>query len=326
MLPKTPTLPERRPRKTRLSRCETFRQALYEPGLTLLMEAHNGLSARIVEETGFRGIWASGLSISASCGVRDCNEISWTQVMEIVECMTDVTQIPILVDADTGYGNFNNFRRLVYKLAMRNVAAVCIEDKTFPKANSFRGENQPLISIEEFCGKLQAGKDQATVNGLCIVARTEALVSGLGMSEALDRASAYQEAGADAILVHSKEKTADQVLAFARRWDGHCPLVVVPTTYSQTPLDELEKAGIAMAICANHNLRASIRAMREISRQILQERSLGSVESQITPLADVFRLTRTEELEAAERMYTRQPRKVPAFRRHQESRVLVERS
>ena len=109
------------------------------------MEAHNGLSARIVEEAGFRGIWASGLSISAALGVRDNNEASWTQVLEVVEFMSDATHIPILLDADTGYGNFNNMRRLVKKLEQRGVAAVCIEDKLFPKTNSFiNSERQPL--------------------------------------------------------------------------------------------------------------------------------------------------------------------------------------
>ena len=120
------------------------------------MEAHNGLSARIVEEAGFRGIWASGLSISAALGVRDNNEASWTQVLEVVEFMSDATDIPILLDGDTGYGNFNNMRRLVRKLEQRGVAAVCIEDKLFPKTNSFIGGGQ--AATREYRGV--RGKDQ----------------------------------------------------------------------------------------------------------------------------------------------------------------------
>src|SRR4026209_76310 len=137
-----------------------FRRLLKSNRLEFLMEAHNGLSARIVEETGFRGIWASGLSISAALGVRDNNEASWTQVLEVVEFMSDATRIPILLDGDTGYGNFNNMRRLVKKLEQRDVAAVCIEDKLFPKTNSFiGGENQPLADVDEFSGKIKAAKD-----------------------------------------------------------------------------------------------------------------------------------------------------------------------
>jgi phosphoenolpyruvate phosphomutase len=107
--------------------------------LEFMMEAHNGLSARIVREAGFKGIWASGLAISAQFGVRDNNEASWTQVVDNLEFMADASDLPILLDGDTGYGNFNNVRRLVRKLEQRGIAGVCIEDKIFPKTNSFIG-------------------------------------------------------------------------------------------------------------------------------------------------------------------------------------------
>src|SRR5437763_7477515 len=105
--------------------------------LEFVMEAHNGLAARIVEEAGFKGIWGSGLSVSAALGVRDNNEASWTQVLEVLEFMADASELPILLDGDTGYGNFNNVRRLVRKLEQRGIAGVCLEDKLFPKTNSF---------------------------------------------------------------------------------------------------------------------------------------------------------------------------------------------
>src|SRR5512134_2829815 len=105
-----------------------FKSMLYSNQLEFIMEAYNGLSARIVEEAGFKGIWGSGLSISASLGVRDNNEASWTQVLDVVEFMSDATNIPILLDGDTGFGDFNNARRLVQKLGQRGCAAVCIED------------------------------------------------------------------------------------------------------------------------------------------------------------------------------------------------------
>ena len=165
------------------------------------MEAHNALSARIVEEAGFRGIWASGLSISAALGVRDNNEASWTQVLEVVEFMSDATHIPILLDGDTGYGNFNNMRRLVKKLEQRGVAAVCIEDKLFPKTNSFIGsERQPLATIDEFTGKIKAVKDAQRDPNFCLVARLEGFIAGWGIDEMLRRAEAYYLAGADALL------------------------------------------------------------------------------------------------------------------------------
>ena len=155
------------PVKSEAKKTTQFRELLRSGRLEFLMEAHNGLSARIVEEAGFRGIWASGLSISAALGVRDNNEASWTQVLEVVEFMSDATRIPILLDADTGYGNFNNMRRLVTKLEQRGVAAVCIEDKLFPKTNSFiNSERQPLAELDEFVGKIKAVKDGAERSGL----------------------------------------------------------------------------------------------------------------------------------------------------------------
>ena len=166
--------------------------------LEFLMEAHNGLSATIVQDTGFKGIWASGLSISASLGVRDNNEASWTQVLDVVEFMSDATDIPILLDGDTGYGNFNNVRRLVTKLEQRQIAGLCIEDKCFPKSNSFiNSDMQPLEDIDVFCGKIKAAKDTQRDDDFVVVARTETFVAGFDMHEAIRRADAYRQAGAD---------------------------------------------------------------------------------------------------------------------------------
>jgi len=267
------------------------------------MEAHGGLSAKIVEETGFPGIWASGLSISASLGLRDSNEASWTQVLEVLEFMAESTALPILVDGDTGYGNFNNVRRLVRKLCERRIAGVCIEDKLFPKTNSFIGERQPLADMEEFCGRIKAGKDSQSDDDFVIVARTEALISGHGLDQALLRAEAYHSAGADAILIHSKQKTASEILAFAKNWQNRCPLIIVPTTYHSAPTSLFRQAGISTVIWANHNLRAAISAMRETSRQIWKDESVREVEGRVASVQEIFRLVGNAELEAAERRY-----------------------
>ena len=197
-----------------------LKNLLHSQKLEFLMEAHNGLSAKIVEEAGFKGIWASGLSISASMGVRDNNEASWTQVLDILEFMSDATTIPILVDGDTGYGNFNNARRLVKKLEQLDIAGVCIEDKLFPKTNSFiNGEAQPLASIEEFCGKIKAMKDSQMDDDFMVVARVEAFIAGWGLEEALTRAEAYRQAGADAVLIHSKKSDFKEIEAFMKEWN-----------------------------------------------------------------------------------------------------------
>jgi len=290
-----------------------FRQLLQVNRLEFLMEAHNGLSATIIEEAGFKGIWASGLSISAALGVRDNNEASWTQVLEVVEFMSDATSIPILLDGDTGFGNFNNARRLVQKLEQRGCAAVCIEDKLFPKTNSFiDSEKQALADMDEFAGKIKSMKDAQSDPDFCVVARLEAFIAGWGLDEMLRRGEAYRAAGADALLIHSKKKTPDQVLSFAKAWGNQCPLIVVPTTYYSTPVEVFEQAGFRLVIWANHNCRAAITAMQRVTRTIFQERTLVSVEDKIAPVKEVFRLQRADELAAAEERYL--PRKAETIR------------
>lgn len=281
-----------------------FKHLLRSDQAEFLLEAHDGLSAKIVQEAGFKGIWGSGLSISAALGVRDNNEASWTQVLEMLEFMSDATSIPILLDADTGYGNFNNVRRLVNKLEQREVAAMCIEDKLFPKTNSFiDGEQQPLAEIDEFVGKIKAAKDTQQDPDFSVVARVEALIAGWGLSEALKRAEAYHRAGADAILMHSKISSADQILSFMEAWQDTCPVVIVPTMYYKTPTQVFEEAGVSVVIWANHMLRASIKAMQQIAAQIYSEKSLSSIEDQVVPVKEIFRLQNASELKEAEKRY-----------------------
>ena len=272
--------------------------------LSFIMEAHNGLSAKIVEEAGFEGIWGSGLSISAALGVRDNNEASWTQILEVVEFMADATKIPILLDGDTGYGNFNNMMRLVKKLEQRGVAGVCIEDKIFPKTNSFlRGEQQPLANIDEFAGKIKAGLDARTDEDFCIVARVEAFIAGWGLKEALKRAEAYRQAGATAILMHSKQANPDEVFSFMKEWGDRCPVVIVPTKYYSTPTDDFRKNGVSMAIWANHLMRASVKMMQDTAQDIFTKESLIDVEDKVVPVKEVFRLQNDKELAEAEKLY-----------------------
>lgn len=281
-----------------------FRNLLQSDQLEFILEAHNGLSARIVEEAGFKGIWGSGLAISAALGVRDNNEASWTQVLEVLEFMSDATTIPIMLDADTGYGNFNNARRLVKKLEQRHIAAMCIEDKLFPKTNSFiDGEAQPLAEIDEFCGKIKAVKDTQEDPDFCLVARVEAFIAGWGLNEALKRAEAYHRAGADAILMHSKISSADEILVFMKEWKDTSPVVIVPTMYYETPTNIFQEAGVSLVIWANHLLRASIKAMQESAAAIYKDRSLMGVEREIVSVKEIFRLQNAAELKEAEKIY-----------------------
>ena len=290
--------------KPNVKKTTQLRTLLHSPHTEILLEAHNGASAIIAEQSGADGIWGSGLAVSMQYGVRDNNEVSWTQVVDMLEFMSDVTQIPILMDGDTGYGNFNNVRRLIKKLEQRYIAGVCIEDKEFPKTNSFiQGNRQPLADIDEFCGKIMAGKDTQQDEDFCIVARVEALIAGWDMSEALRRAERYHQAGADAILIHSKASQAHEVLEFAREWAGRSPLVIVPTTYYSTPIEVFEKAGISLVIWANHLIRSCISSMRRTAESIVTHRSSKDVEESIAAVKELFSLQGMDELAVAEERY-----------------------
>ena len=286
------------------SKPRQLRDLLTSNSLEFILEAHNGISARIVEEAGFKGVWASGLALSAQFGVRDNNEASWTQVVDMLEFMSDATSIPILLDGDTGYGNFNNMRRLVHKLEQRDIGGVCIEDKLFPKTNSFiAGEKQELADVNEFCGKIAAGKDSQTDDDFCIVARVEALIAGWDVGEALRRAEAYRQAGADAILIHSKLSKPDEILAFAEEWAARAPLVIVPTKYYSTPAEVFRKANISLVIWANHMIRSAVEAMQFTAARIFETEGLIESEDKIASVNEIFRLQGADELAAAEQRY-----------------------
>ena len=281
-----------------------FKKLLLSAQLEFICEAHNGVSAKIVQEAGFRGIWASGLSISAQFGVRDNNEASWTQVLENLEFMSDATTIPILLDGDTGYGNFNNMQRLVRKLEQRHIAAVCIEDKLFPKTNSFiKGSAQPLADMQEFCGKIKAGKDAQTHPDFSIIARVEAFICGWGLAEALRRAEAYRQAGADGILIHSALSVPDEILSFKQEWGNRCPVIIVPTKYYATPTEVFRQHGFSMVIWANHMLRAAVAAMQKTARTLKEHEHLLSIEDKVAPISEIFRLQNASELQEAEDRY-----------------------
>ncbi len=290
--------------KKLIKKTTLLKELILSDSTEFLMEAHNGLSAIIAEKAGFKGLWASGLSMSAALGVRDANEASWTQILQVCEFMSDATSIPILVDADTGYGNFNNARRLIKKLEQIEIAGCCIEDKLFPKKNSFiDGKKQQLEDIDTFCGKIKAIKDSQRDDNFITIARTEAFIAGHGLKAALSRAEAYRQAGADAILVHSKIATAKEITEFMQEWANRHPVVIVPTKYFSTPTELFRKLKINLVIWANHNCRAAITAMEKACQTIYQDQSLHNIENQICSVKEVFNLQNINELQDAEQTY-----------------------
>jgi phosphoenolpyruvate phosphomutase len=280
-----------------------LRALFRERDLFFLMEAHDGLSARIADSAGFPAIWASGLSISTAMGLRDSNEASWSQVLAVVAMIVEASSVPVVVDGDTGYGDFNSARRFARQASTVGAAAVCFEDKLFPKMNSFVGDGHHLADIDEFCGKLRASREAVADPDFCLIARTEALIAGEPMAEALTRAQAYAEAGADAIFIHSRRKTAVEIEEFASGWGDRLPLVIAPTTYADTPVVEFRRLGIAGVIWANQNMRAAFAAMRSVCTELREREGVHLVEKRLASLAEVFELMRYDELAEDERRF-----------------------
>lgn len=286
-----------------MNKARQLRELFARPGVVRLVGAHDGLSAKLVEEQGFEAIWASGLEISASYAVPDANILTMTQYLERACEMNDATRIPVVADCDTGYGNSTNAIHMVRKYEAAGIAAVCIEDKLFPKVNSFVHGRQELAPIEEFVGKIMACKHAQRDPDFMVIARVEALIAGCGEDEALRRARAYADAGADAILIHSRAKTPDEIRSFGRRWDGRAPLVVVPTTYPQLALHEMPELGIKMVIYANHGLRAGITAVQQVLRRLAETGDLAAVDREVVAVDEVFRLQQIAEMRESERKF-----------------------
>jgi phosphoenolpyruvate phosphomutase len=272
-----------------------------------LMSAHNPLSARLAEEAGFDGIWASGFELSAAYGVPDASLLSLTQHLDMTRAIIEQVSTPLVADIDTGYGNAINVLHVVAAYAAAGSAAIVMEDKLFPKDTSLLvGGRQELVRIEEFQGKIAAAREAGKAHELIVIARTEALIADLGLDEALKRGMAYAEAGADLLLVHSKKKTPDEIVAFTEAWRGPIPLTIVPTTYPDLTEAKIRALGkIKIVIYANHAIRAAVGAMRATFAQIRRDGGIHHVDKQIASVEDIFDLQRVSAMKAAEKKYLR---------------------
>ncbi|MBI3492923.1 MAG: isocitrate lyase/phosphoenolpyruvate mutase family protein [Acidobacteria bacterium] len=285
------------------SKAAALRRLLAKPGPIVLAGAHDGLTARLVEEAGFDGVWASGFEISASYGVPDASILTMTETLDAARVMNDAVSIPVIADCDTGFGNSINAIRTVRAFEAAGIAGLCLEDNVFPKRCSFYGGVKRLLTdTDEQVLKIRAAVEAAS-RDFVVIARTEALIAGWGMDEALRRGRAYADAGADAVLIHSKHGTADEVARFAGEWDRLTPLVCVPTTYKDAGVDELARAGFKMVIFANQGMRASIRAAQETLKALREAGNAAAVDERIVPLTEVYRLVNLGQMKADEREY-----------------------
>jgi phosphoenolpyruvate phosphomutase len=282
-----------------------LRAALKKPGAIKIVGAHDALSARLIERAGFDGIWASGFAISASLKcIPDASFITSSEQLEVERNIVEAVSIPVIADCDTGYGNALNVMRTVNDRERAGVAAICIEDNVYPKRCSFyAGVRRELVPIEEHCGKIKAAKAAQIFPEFMVIARTEALIAGWGQEEALKRAEAYAEAGADAVLIHSKSKTFDELRAVYKAWSGPVPLVVVPTIFDQTSAADMEEAGAKIIIYANQPVRAAISAMRATLDLIKRDTRPGAANERIVTLQEVYDIVGVPQMEEDERQF-----------------------
>lgn len=286
---------------------KNLRKLVAEGGVARVMAAHDPLSAILVEEAGFDGIWASGFEYSAAMGLADVSLVSMTEHLTNMRNMADRTSLPIIADVDTGYGNAINVLHTVTQYEAGGAAAVVIEDKMFPKVTSLiEGGRQDLVSIAEFQGKIEAAVSARKDPEFLIIARTEALIAGLGEEEALARARAYEASGADMILIHSKQKTPDEIESFINKWEGNAPIVIVPTAYPQMTearAKSLNKVGVL--IYGNHAVRAAVTGMKQVFSQIINDGGIQNADREIVPVSEIFRLQQMEEVKANEKRFLR---------------------
>lgn len=284
-------------------RLKKLRRLLDAKSLVRIMEAHNGLTGLIVENTQlktktkiheFDGIWLSSLTDSTAKGRPDIGCVDLTSRMNTLKDILEVTTKPIIFDGDSG-GLTEHFEFMVKTLEREGISAVIIEDKVGLKKNSLFGTDvkQTQDTIKNFTTKIQKGKKSQVTNDFMIIARIESLILNTGMDDALKRAKAYISAGADGIMIHSKSKTSNEIIKFCKaykKFEYKVPLIVVPSTYCQTKENDLKKAGVNIVIYANQLLRSAYPAMVKTAESILKNQRALEAEKLTMPIKNIINL------------------------------------
>ena len=284
------------------SNSKKLREILEENQILKVGGAFDAMSAKLVEINGFDAVWAGSFAISATHAVPDASIMTMTEFLQVAKNMVDACKIPIIADCDTGFGGPTNVSHLVTQYEKGGIAGISIEDKIFPKQNSLlENGTHELLSEKDFVAKIIAGKKAKEDQDFMIIARTEALIAGLGVNEAIKRANAYENAGADAILIHSKSKTPNEIFEFCDTWKGKIPIIVVPTTYGSVKIDELVSHKIKMVIYANQSLRIAHKSMSKLLRKLKNAQSLDEISEDISSMEEIFELQKMFDVKLQEK-------------------------
>jgi phosphoenolpyruvate phosphomutase len=265
----------------------------FQPGAFLRIGgAHDALSAVLLERAGFPALWVSGFALSAAqFAMPDVNLVSLTESVDATRRICEAVRVPVIVDADNGFGDETNAYRAVREFGMAGAAGVCIEDNTFPKRCSlYPGAPRELVSIEEMSLKLKAAKRAAEPFGIVLIGRVESLIADLGVADAIERANAYADAGADVVLIHSKKFAPLRDIAKSGRVKK--PLITVPTLFGDTSFEEMAECGIAGAILANQMLRSMVYSCQPMASKMLAARSLAALDGSLVKVSDINNLVK----------------------------------
>ena len=294
-----------------MSQSENLVKLLDNQPIVKVCGAYDAMSAKLVELSGFDAIWAGSFAISAIHNVPDASILTMTEFFTAASNMANACEIPVIADCDTGYGDATNVRYMVKKYENAGIAGICIEDKTFPKQNSLlEGGNNQLLSEKDFAAKILAANEAKQNKAFTIIARIEALISGIGIEQALKRAYAYEKAGADLILIHSKKITPEEIFEFSDSWKGSAPLVVIPTTYYSVNVDELIEHKIKMVIYANQTLRAAHFALSKLLKQMKNANNMSQLQNQMSSMDDIFKLQEMHDIKSQEKSIDEKLRKL----------------
>tara|TARA_Y100000748_G_scaffold204199_1_gene170985 strand:+ start:892 stop:1788 length:897 start_codon:yes stop_codon:yes gene_type:complete len=294
-----------------MSNTEILQKKLQQNSIVKVGGAFDAMSAKLVENAGFDAVWAGSFAISATHALPDASILTMTEFFNVASTMTNACDIPIIADCDTGYGGPSNVAHMVRKYENAGIASICIEDKIFPKQNSLlEGGKNDLISEKEFVAKILAANEAKNNKDFLIIARIEALISGLGVKEALKRADAYEAAGADAILIHSKQKNPAEIFEFTDSWKGTIPIVAVPTTYDSVKLKELHEHKIKMVIYANQTLRVAYTAMENLLNEMMMAEKISDITQPMSDMNEIFELQEMYDIKNKEKNLEKELKKL----------------
>lgn len=284
-----------------------LRDGLSAPRPVATVGAHDAMSAQLIEAYGFDAVWVSGFGVATMThALPDLNLTTMSETLAAAVRIDGATSLPVVADCDNGFGGLSNVVRTLVEFERAGIAGICVEDNLFPKRNSlYQGASKrDLVPVDEQARRIRAAKSAQESDTFVLIARVEALIAGHGVEAACERADAFAEAGADAILIHSKDRSLAEIEGFLSAWQGlgSVPLVAVPTLFPDYTDQELFEKGFQMVILANHPMRAAVQAMEDTLATLRTERKAAAVDPHIAPVDHIFELVRTKEAIALEEL------------------------